>query len=856
MEKSENFQSVLRFAEEEAERLGNRYIGPEHLFLGILRVSESTNTDKAYSLLVQFGMNLGFVKKAIEANIRTNSAVMERPLPLLSSTERILTLSEIEAMALKSEKVDTEHLLMAILKDGSSIASELLGNSGVTYKKVRSAIINNNEQPFADNSKTNFTGMSSSDTFPASDASFSDEYDDDEYDEDDDLHDDPRQGGATAQQSVRARSRNESAIARFGTDLTAQAAAGKLDPMVGRDKEVEQVLQILGRRKKNNPVLIGDPGVGKSAIVEGLATRIVKGQVPYLLSGKRIVSLNMAAMIAGTKYRGQFEERLQKVMDELEKDNSIILFLDELHTIIGAGATTGSMDAANMLKPALSRGRIQCIGATTIDEYRQNIEKDRALERRFQKVLVQPTTKEETLTILKNIKGHYESHHNVRYTDEALEACVKLTDRYVTDRQFPDKAIDTLDEAGSRARLTHTTVPQDVMQIEQEIAKCEQDKLQAVRVEDFALAGKFQHKGKELEVQLKQAKDRWTENAKRDVITIDAAQIAELIARNSGIPAQQIVSAEVDRLRQMPGKLKSQVIGQDKAVDTICRAVLRNRLGLKDPNKPIGSFLLLGPTGVGKTYLTKMLAEAMFDNKDALIRIDMSEYMEKFSVSRLIGAPPGYVGYDEGGQLTEKVRWKPYSIILFDEIEKAHPDVYNLLLQVMDEGFLTDSLGHKVDFKNTIIVMTSNVGTKQLKDFGHGIGFTSAAPNAASDQAILQKALQKTFTPEFLNRIDEIVYFSNLERADIERIIDTELKPIEGRLANMGYKLEIAPEAKDFLIEKGYDRQYGARPLKRALQKYVEDTVASHLVELGDGDKPELLRIELAEDKQTTVCKH
>ena len=848
MEKSENYQNILRYAVEEAERLGNRYIGPEHLFLGILRAGEGN----AYELMVQCGLNLNFIKKSIESNIRTNASMVGTPLPYLSSTERIFKLAELEAMAFKLEKVDSEHLLLAILKENSSIASEYLINSGITYKKLRSTIIDNNQGLFAG-------GMDDDGIPPFDDPADDRQGDDkwapgDEYDEDDDEDEAPyRQDSAPTM--ARTRTRNESAIARFGNDLTAQAAAGKLDPMIGREKELEQLLQILGRRKKNNPVLIGDPGVGKSAIVEGLAMRIAKGQVPYLLANKRIIGLNMAALVAGTKYRGQFEERLKKIMDEIANDKRIILFIDEIHTIIGAGATSGSLDAANMLKPALSRGQIQCIGATTIDEYRQNIEKDRALERRFHKVLIQPTTKDETLAILKSIKGYYESHHNVKYTDEALEACVKLTDRYVSDRQFPDKAIDILDEAGSRARLTNMSVPQGILQIEQEIAKCEQDKLQAVRNEDFALAGQFKQKGKELETQLQKAQDHWTEEAKKNVITIDAGQIAELIARNSGIPAQQIASAELDRLRRMPDELKAKVIGQDTAVDTICRSVMRNRLGLKDPNKPIGSFLLLGPTGVGKTYLTKMLAESMFASKDALIRIDMSEYMEKFSVSRLIGAPPGYVGYDEGGQLTERVRWKPYSIVLFDEIEKAHPDVYNLLLQVMDEGFLTDSLGHKVDFKNTIIIMTSNVGTKQLKDFGNGIGFTSTGPSKAADQAILQKALQKTFTPEFLNRIDEIVYFENLKREDIVRIINTEMKPIEERLSKMGYRIEISAEAKDFLIEKGYDRQYGARPLKRALQKYVEDAVAARLVDAQPGETIECLKLEMTEDKKSTVCR-
>ena len=644
-----------------------------------------------------------------------------------------------------------------------------------------------------------------------------------------------------AHQAAKARGNADTpTLDKFGNDMTRAAEDGRLDPVVGRETEIERLAQILSRRKKNNPVLIGEPGVGKSAIVEGLALRIVQRKVSRILFDKRVISLDMASLVAGTKYRGQFEERVKAILNELSKNPDVILFIDELHTIVGAGNSAGQMDAANLLKPALARGEIQCIGATTLDEYRKNIEKDGALERRFQKVMVEPTTPEETLSILNNIKDKYEKHHNVRYTDDALKACVSLTERYVSDRNFPDKAIDALDEAGSRAHITNIVVPAEIEQLEQEITETGAAKLAAAQSQNFEKAAAFRDKEQSLKQQLAEANERWEKQLEADKVTVDEDRVSEVVAMMTGVPVQRIAQAEGSRLREMAPKLKSDIIGQDPAIEKIVKAIQRNRVGLKDPNKPIGTFMFLGPTGVGKTHLAKKLAEYMFDSADTLIRVDMSEYMEKFTVSRLVGAPPGYVGYEEGGQLTEKVRRKPYSVVLLDEIEKAHPDVFNLLLQVLDEGRLTDSLGRHIDFKNTLIIMTSNIGTRQLKDFGSGVGFSTreASQEKEYNNSVIQKALSKAFAPEFLNRIDDIIMFDSLSRDAIFRIIDIELKGFVSRLLTMGYGLSISDDAKNFIADKGYDRQYGARPLKRAIQKYLEDPLAELIInsELQTGD--------------------
>ena len=662
-------------------------------------------------------------------------------------------------------------------------------------------------------------------------SNFQDEDDDDE---------DPRHKKKSNPSSGTKQS-DTPALDTFGTDITKAAQENRLDPIVGRNKEIERLAQILSRRKKNNPVLIGDPGVGKSAIVEGLALRIIQRRVSRVLFDKRVVSLDMASIVAGTKYRGQFEERIKAILNELSKNPDVILFIDEIHTIVGAGGAQGSLDAANMLKPALSRGEIQCVGATTLDEYRQSIEKDGALERRFQKIMVDPTTADETLLILENIQERYEYHHNVRYTPEAIKACVRLTDRYITDRCFPDKAIDALDEAGSRVHIGTVSVPAEIEELEKKIEDLKKDKLKVLSEQKYELAGPIRDQEKQLQYQLEDAVKRWEDEAQLHPETVDEEQVAEVVAMMSGIPVQRIAQAEGLKLRQMKDVLQSKIIGQDEAVNKIVKAIQRNRIGLKDPSKPIGSFIFIGPTGVGKTHLAKILAEFMFDSSDALIRVDMSEYMEKFSVSRLIGAPPGYVGYEEGGQLTEKVRRKPYSIILLDEIEKAHPDVFNILLQVMDEGRLTDSLGRRIDFKNTIVIMTSNVGTRQLKDFGKGVGFNTPADVALDSEfsrGVIQKALNRTFAPEFLNRVDDVVMFDQLSKDSIKAIIDLELKGIFGRVTALGYKLELTPETKDFIADKGYDVQFGARPLKRAIQKYLEDELADVVLggELEVGD--------------------
>ena len=812
---SQRVSDVLTYSKEEANRLGNSIIGPEHLLLGILR----DGGGKAVEVLTKLDANLNQIKKRLEEQLKDaedDNLLNDGEISFSPSASRILKMCILEARLLKNEQADTEHLLLAILKDESNMAAEVLLDNYVTYQSVFELLTKKSANPNA--------GMFSED-----------DEDDEEMNMSRSGQDSGRNAGgmfSSAQTASRKPDNDTPVLDNFGTDITMAAAEGKLDPVVGREREIERLAQILSRRKKNNPVLIGEPGVGKSAIVEGLALRIVQKKVSRILFDKRVVMLDMASVVAGTKYRGQFEERIRSIINELQKNPNVILFIDEIHTIVGAGAAAGSMDAANMLKPALARGEIQCIGATTLDEYRKNIEKDGALERRFQKIIVEPTTAEETLQILKNIKEKYENHHNVTYTDEAIEACVKLADRYITDRNFPDKAIDALDEAGSRVHLTNINVPKSIEEQEKLIEEARQQKSEAVKSQNFELAASYRDREKELSSRLAVMKEEWEASLKEERQVVGEEEVAKVVSMMSGIPVQRMAQDEGARLAGMKEKLQSLVIAQDAAIEKLTKAILRSRVGLKDPNRPIGTFMFLGPTGVGKTHLAKQLAKYMFGSTDALIRIDMSEFMEKFTVSRLVGAPPGYVGYEEGGQLTEKVRRKPYSIVLLDEIEKAHPDVFNLLLQVMDEGRLTDSYGRTVDFKNTVIIMTSNVGTRQLKDFGRGIGF--AAQNRVDDKdysnGVIQKALNKSFAPEFLNRIDEIITFDQLSLDAITRIIDIELKGLYDRIENIGYKLTIDDEAKKFIASKGYDVQFGARPLKRAIQNYLEDGLSELII--------------------------
>ena len=812
---TQQVSDIVVYGKEEANRLQNDHIEPEHLLLGILRDGEC----KAAEILKSFYLDLKGIKNELETQLREKSILENYSQDISFSEEasKILTLSKLEARLMNDEKVDTPHILLAIMRDNQNNAYKILEKNDVTYDKIIDRL-KQEEAPF--------DGL---------------DFNDDEEEEGI-----GRRGNADKNNGAFGFSANRQAtqteqkqaeedtpyLDNYGIDLTKAAEGGKLDPVVGREKEIERIAQILSRRKKNNPILIGEPGVGKSAIAEGLALRIVEKRVSRALFGKRIVSLDMTAVVAGTKYRGQFEERIRAILTEVKKHPDVILFIDEIHTIVGAGSAAGSMDAANMLKPALARGEIQCIGATTLDEYRKNIEKDGALERRFQKVLVEPTSSEETLQILRNIKDKYEEHHNVTYTDEALEACVRLTDRYVTDRYFPDKAIDAMDEAGSRIHLTHISVPQEIEEQERLIEEAQQHKNEAIRLQNFELAASFRDRENQYTEQLERLKNEWKEKLKDNRETVDAPQIEEVVSMISGVPVQRMAQAEGVRLKGMKQALLSKVIGQDKAVETLVRSIQRSRVGLKDPNKPIGTFLFLGPTGVGKTHLAKELAKNMFGTTDAIIRIDMSEYMEKFTVSRLIGAPPGYVGYEEGGQLTEKVRRHPYSIVLLDEIEKAHSDVFNMLLQVMDEGRLTDSLGRTVDFKNTIIIMTSNIGTRQLKEFGKGIGFTAQTGENEKEHAnsVIRKALNKSFAPEFINRLDEIVTFDQLDIASLEKIIDIELTGLYKRIEGCGYHLLLDQEAKRFVAEKGYDVQFGARPLKRSIQNHLEDGLAELII--------------------------
>lgn len=812
---TQQVSDIVVYGKEEANRLQNDHIEPEHLLLGILRDGEC----KAAEILKSFYLDLKGIKNELETQLREKSIPENYSQDISFSEEasKILTLSKLEARLMNDEKVDTPHILLAIMRDNQNNAYKILEKNDVTYEKI----IDRLKQE-----ETPFDGL---------------DFNDDEEEEgigrrgNADKNNDGFGSSANRQATQTEQKQADGGtpyLDNYGIDLTKAAEGGKLDPVVGREKEIERIAQILSRRKKNNPILIGEPGVGKSAIAEGLALRIVEKRVSRALFGKRIVSLDMTAVVAGTKYRGQFEERIRAILTEVKKHPDVILFIDEIHTIVGAGSAAGSMDAANMLKPALARGEIQCIGATTLDEYRKNIEKDGALERRFQKVLVEPTSPEETLQILRNIKDKYEEHHNVTYTDEALEACVRLTDRYVTDRYFPDKAIDAMDEAGSRIHLTHISVPQEIEEQERLIEEAQQHKNEAIRLQNFELAASFRDRENQYTEQLERLKNEWKEKLKDNRETVDAPQIEEVVSMISGVPVQRMAQAEGVRLKGMKQALLSKVIGQDKAVETLVRSIQRSRVGLKDPNKPIGTFLFLGPTGVGKTHLAKELAKNMFGTTDAIIRIDMSEYMEKFTVSRLVGAPPGYVGYEEGGQLTEKVRRHPYSIVLLDEIEKAHSDVFNMLLQVMDEGRLTDSLGRTVDFKNTIIIMTSNIGTRQLKEFGKGIGFTAQTGENEKEHAnsVIRKALNKSFAPEFINRLDEIVTFDQLDIASLEKIIDIELAGLYKRIEGCGYHLLLDQEAKRIVAEKGYDVQFGARPLKRSIQNHLEDGLAELII--------------------------
>lgn len=814
---TQRVSDIIMYSKEEANRLRNSYIGPEHLLLGLIREGEG----KAIEILFNLQINLQDIKNQLETIVKNNAendTTYDENISFNEKASKVLKLCILEAKLLRNIAADSEHILLAIMKVKDNAAFHVLESNGVTYEKIKLTL-----QP------DTHAGLGFSE----------------DEDEDEDIRQSPsgNKSNAAQQQARPAQKKpaNDTPVLdNFGTDMTKAAEEGKLDPVVGRVKEIERLAQILSRRKKNNPILIGEPGVGKSAIVEGLALRIVEKKVSRILFDKRVIALDMTAVVAGTKYRGQFEERIRSILNELKKNPNIILFIDEIHTIVGAGSAAGSMDAANMLKPALARGEIQCIGATTLDEYRQNIEKDGALERRFQKVIVEPTTAEETLQILKNIKDKYEDHHNVNYTDAALEACVKLTNRYITDRNFPDKAIDALDEAGSRVHLTNITAPKEIEEQEKLIDEMKSLKNEAVRLQNFELAASYRDKEKEYTNQLDTLKEEWEKSLKENRETVDDEQIAEVVSMMSGVPVQRMAQAEGMKLLGMKDDLLSKVIGQDKAIATLVKAIQRSRVGLKDPNKPIGTFMFLGPTGVGKTHLAKELAKLMFGSADALIRIDMSEYMEKFTVSRLVGAPPGYVGYEEGGQLTEKVRRKPYSIVLLDEIEKAHPDVFNILLQVMDEGRLTDSYGRTVDFKNTIVIMTSNIGTRQLKEFGKGIGFAAQVRTDDKEysRSVITKALNKSFAPEFINRLDEIITFDQLDMDALTRIIDIELKGLYSRVENIGYKLVIDEDAKKFVATKGYDVQFGARPLKRAIQNNLEDGISELILgsEMAAGD--------------------
>ncbi|NQZ45045.1 MAG: ATP-dependent Clp protease ATP-binding subunit [Flavobacteriaceae bacterium] len=818
---SPRVKDVIAYSKEEALRLGHDFIGTEHLMLGLLR----DGNGKAINILDALDVDLDHLRRKVEilspANPNTSSVQKDKKnLHLTRQAERALKTTFLEAKLFQSSSINTAHLLLCILRNENDPTTKLLHKLKVDYDNVKEQFKSmiTSDDDYLDTPRAESFPSDPEETGDSKESTF----------------------GASGNQKGNKKSKTP-VLDNFGRDLTKLAEENKLDPVVGREKEIERVSQILSRRKKNNPLLIGEPGVGKSAIAEGLALRIINKKVSRILYNKRVVTLDLASLVAGTKYRGQFEERMKAVMNELEKNDDIILFIDEIHTIVGAGGATGSLDASNMFKPALARGEIQCIGATTLDEYRQYIEKDGALERRFQKVMVEPTSVEETIEILMNIKGKYEDHHNVNYTDDAIVACVKLTNRYMTDRFLPDKAIDALDEAGSRVHIVNMDVPKQILELESQLEDVRELKNSVVKKQKYEEAARLRDDEKRLEKDLASAQERWEEESKLNRETVSEDNVADVVSMMSGIPVNRIAQTESNKLAELPQLIKDFVIGQDEAVVKVAKAIQRNRAGLKDPNKPIGSFIFLGQTGVGKTQLAKVLAKELFDSEDALIRIDMSEYMEKFAISRLVGAPPGYVGYEEGGQLTEKVRRKPYSVILLDEVEKAHPDVFNMLLQVLDDGFLTDSLGRKIDFRNTIIIMTSNIGARQLKDFGQGVGFGTAAKKAQADshqKSVIENALKKAFAPEFLNRIDDVIVFNALEREDIHKIIDIELDKLFKRIKDIGYDLKLSEKAKDYIAEKGFDKQYGARPLKRAIQKYIEDALAEEIVNsnLNEGD--------------------
>jgi ATP-dependent Clp protease ATP-binding subunit ClpC len=804
---SNRVKEVISLAREEALRLGHDYIGTEHLILGMIREGEGV----AVAVLKKLGVSLDQLRNEIEKvskGTATGQVKNLAQIPLTKVSEKILKITYLEAKVFKAQLIGTEHVLLSILRDPDNLATQILNRFDVEYQTVKEMLEYQQDQP-----------MAASDT--------------DDPDEESSKMFGGGSGGSGSKEKKGTEKSRTPVLDNFGRDLTKLAEDNKLDPIVGREKEIERVAQILSRRKKNNPILIGEPGVGKTAIAEGLALRIIQKKVSRVLFGKRVVTLDLASLVAGTKYRGQFEERMKAVMNELEKSPDVILFIDELHTIVGAGGASGSLDASNMFKPALARGEIQCIGATTLDEYRQYIEKDGALARRFQMVMVDSTSPEETIQILDNIKEKYEDHHHVTYTKEAIEACVKLSDRYISDRFLPDKAIDVLDEAGARVHINNIHVPEDIVKLEEAIEDVKKEKNRVVKSQKYEEAAQLRDKEKKLIEQLDLAKARWEEKTRTEKYTVNEENVADVIGMMTGIPANRIAQKESNKLLGMGDQLSGKVIGQEEAIRKLVKAIQRTRVGLKDPKKPIGSFIFLGPTGVGKTELAKVLATYLFDKDDALVRIDMSEYMEKFSVSRLVGAPPGYVGYEEGGQLTEKVRRKPYSVVLLDEIEKAHPDVFNILLQVLDDGILTDGLGRRVDFRNTIIIMTSNIGVRDLKDFGSGIGFASKAKQESAEEAMkstIQNALKRAFSPEFLNRLDDVIVFNSLQREHIHKIIDITLGKLFSRITALGYNIELTEKAKDFLAEKGYDQQFGARPLNRAIQKYLEDPIAEEIL--------------------------
>ncbi len=832
---SPRVKEVITFSRDEALRLGHDYIGTEHIMLGILRESHG----EAITILQNLSIDLDFLRNRFEALIPENPNKMinaeKKNIHLTKQAENALKRAFLEKKLYKTETINTGHILMSILRNSEDPTTILLNRCKVDYDSAKEEFVSllSNSESLSEQPRNNA-------------------FDDDERSDNlSEGFNNPSAGKPGAKKS------KTPVLDNFGRDLTEMAEQGKLDPVVGREKEIERVSQILSRRKKNNPLLIGEPGVGKSAIAEGLALRIIQKKVSRILFNKRVVTLDLASLVAGTKYRGQFEERMKAVMNELEKNDDIILFIDEIHTIVGAGGATGSLDASNMFKPALARGEIQCVGATTLDEYRQYIEKDGALERRFQKVIVEPTSEEETITILNNIKEKYEDHHNVIYTPEAIEACVKLTSRYMTDRFLPDKAIDALDEAGSRVHITNIEVPDDILKLEKELEEVREKKSDAVKRQKYEEAAALRDDEKRIEKDLAVAQERWEEESKTNKITVTEDHVADVVSMMTGIPVNKIAQAESKKLAKLPDAIKGKVIGQDEAVAKIAKSIQRNRAGLKDPNKPIGSFIFLGQTGVGKTQLAKVIAKEIFDSEDALIRIDMSEYMEKFAISRLVGAPPGYVGYEEGGQLTEKVRRKPYAVVLLDEVEKAHPDVFNMLLQVLDDGHLTDSLGRKIDFRNTIIIMTSNIGARQLKDFGTGVGFGTKSKQDQQDElskSVIENALKKAFAPEFLNRIDDVIVFNSLEKEDIHKIINIEIEKLYQRVKALGYDLELTPKALDFIADKGFDKQYGARPLKRAIQKYVEDLLAEEIIN-GNIHENDVLIMDKAKNEEALKVK-